>query len=142
MTHLEVLCDLTHQPLEGELPDQELCGFLVTTDLAKSNGTGTETMRFLDTAGCSSLAFRTLSASLQMWSKGIAQIHTGAVLRAALEASCLRGALPPVDLRAVCLVRAIAIRGYGRSGSAGEDGERRAGLTRVDGIAVCEQEYL
>ena len=23
------------------------------------------------------------------------------------EASCLRGALPPVDLRAVCLVRAI-----------------------------------
>ena len=32
----------------------------------------------------------------------------GALLRAALEASCLRGALPPVDLRAVCLVRAIA----------------------------------
>jgi hypothetical protein len=29
-------------------------------------------------------------------------------LRAALVASCLRGALPPVDLRAVCLVRAIA----------------------------------
>jgi hypothetical protein len=25
----------------------------------------------------------------------------------ALVASCLRGALPPVDLRAVCLVRAI-----------------------------------
>jgi hypothetical protein len=32
----------------------------------------------------------------------------GADLRAALVASCLRGALPPVDLRAVCLVRAIA----------------------------------
>ena len=28
-------------------------------------------------------------------------------MRAALVASCLRGALPPVDLRAVCLVRAI-----------------------------------
>ena len=28
--------------------------------------------------------------------------HTGADLRAALEASCLRGAFPPVDLRAVC----------------------------------------
>ena len=28
----------------------------------------------------------------------------GADLRAALVASCLRGALPPVDLRAVCLV--------------------------------------
>jgi hypothetical protein len=26
----------------------------------------------------------------------------------ALDASCLRGALPPVDLRAVCFVRAIA----------------------------------
>jgi len=31
----------------------------------------------------------------------------GALLRAALVANCLRGALPPVDLRAVCLVRAI-----------------------------------
>ena len=29
------------------------------------------------------------------------------LLQAALVASCLRGALPPVDLRAVCLVRAI-----------------------------------
>ncbi|KAK8448795.1 hypothetical protein SEVIR_7G103250v4 [Setaria viridis] len=37
----------------------------------------------------------------------------GADLRAALVASCLRGALPPVDLRAVCLVRAI---GAGRGG--------------------------
>ena len=34
-------------------------------------------------------------------------MRTAAVLRAALAASCLRGALPPVDLRAVCLVRAI-----------------------------------
>lgn len=31
----------------------------------------------------------------------------GALLRAAFVANCLRGALPPVDLRAVCLVRAI-----------------------------------
>lgn len=31
----------------------------------------------------------------------------GVALRAAFEATCLRGALPPVDLRAVCLVRAI-----------------------------------
>ena len=38
-------------------------------------------------------------------------MRTGAVLRAALEASCLRGALPPVDLRAVCLVRAMASGG-------------------------------
>ena len=33
----------------------------------------------------------------------------GADLRAALVASCLRGALPPVDLRAVCFVRAIVL---------------------------------
>ena len=36
----------------------------------------------------------------------------GADLRAALVASCLRGALPPVDLRAVCLVRAMAPAGW------------------------------
>ena len=31
----------------------------------------------------------------------------GADLRAAFVASCFLGAFPPVDLRAVCLVRAI-----------------------------------
>ena len=35
----------------------------------------------------------------------------GADFLAALDASCLRGALPPVDLRAVCLVRAIEFMG-------------------------------
>ncbi|XP_041330191.1 uncharacterized protein LOC121357181 [Pyrgilauda ruficollis] len=67
---LEVLRDLAHQALEGQLADQQLrgllrCGFL-TPPVA------------------------------------------GALLRAALVASCLRGALPPVDFRAVCFVRAIA----------------------------------
>merc|ERR1711930_39937 len=38
----------------------------------------------------------------------------GADLRAALVASCFLGALPPVDLRAVCLVRAMLL---GRSSS-------------------------
>jgi len=33
----------------------------------------------------------------------------GALLRAALVASCFRGALPPVDFRAVCFVRAISL---------------------------------
>jgi hypothetical protein len=33
----------------------------------------------------------------------------GADFRAALVASCFLGALPPVDLRAVCLVRAMSI---------------------------------
>jgi hypothetical protein len=34
----------------------------------------------------------------------------GADLRAALVASCFLGALPPVDLRAVCFVRAMAVQ--------------------------------
>jgi len=33
----------------------------------------------------------------------------GPDLRAALVASCFRGALPPVDLRAVCFVRAAIV---------------------------------
>ena len=33
----------------------------------------------------------------------------GADLRAAFVASCLRGAFPPVDLRAVCFVRAMSV---------------------------------
>jgi hypothetical protein len=33
----------------------------------------------------------------------------GADLRAALVASCLRGAFPPVDFLAVCLVRAMLL---------------------------------
>jgi len=39
--------------------------------------------------------------------KSCRDAYVGADFLAALEASCLRGALPPVDLRAVCLVRAI-----------------------------------
>jgi hypothetical protein len=44
----------------------------------------------------------------------------GAVFLAALVASCLRGALPPVDLRAVCFVQAMVMEGmlvYGMKGS-------------------------
>ena len=35
--------------------------------------------------------------------------EVGQARRAALVASCLRGALPPTDLRAVCFVRAIVV---------------------------------
>jgi hypothetical protein len=48
-TYLEILCNFTNKSLEGELADEELCWFLVPTDLTKSDGTGTETMRLLDT---------------------------------------------------------------------------------------------
>lgn len=48
---LEVLGDLTNQPLEGQLADEKLGGLLVATDFAKSHGTGTIPMRFLHTSG-------------------------------------------------------------------------------------------
>ena len=80
---LEVLCDFTDQALEGQLADKQLGALLVTTDLTKSDGAGPVAMRLLHSP------------------------VAGALLRAALVASCFLGALPPVDLRAVCLVRAM-----------------------------------
>ena len=55
MTHLEVLCDFTHQPLEGQLPDQQLGGLLVATDFTKGDRSWTETVGLLHTAGCGRL---------------------------------------------------------------------------------------
>ena len=48
-THLEVLSNFTDETLEGELPDEELSGLLVPSDFTKSDGSGTETVRLLDT---------------------------------------------------------------------------------------------
>ena len=92
---LEVLGDLADETLEGELADEKLGGLLVATDLTESDGSGLVAVRLLDWEG---------SARGQTRSEGG---HSpppvdGADLRAALEANCLRGALPPVDLRAVC----------------------------------------
>ena len=47
---LEILSDFPHKTLEGQLTDQQLSGFLVTTDLTKGDCTGPVTMRFLDSA--------------------------------------------------------------------------------------------
>ncbi|KAK4828948.1 LOW QUALITY PROTEIN: hypothetical protein QYF61_001569 [Mycteria americana] len=82
---LEVLRDLAHQPLEGQLADQQLRRLLVAPDLAQRHRAGPRCGFFTPPVA-------------------------GALLRAALVASCLRGAFPPVDLRAVCFVRAIAKR--------------------------------
>jgi histone H3 len=43
----------------------------------------------------------------------------GADFRAAFVASCLRGALPPVDFLAVCFVRAIEMTEFGEMGLRG-----------------------
>ena len=48
---LEVLGNFPDETLEGELADQELSRFLVTTDLTESDGTGAITMGLLDTSG-------------------------------------------------------------------------------------------
>lgn len=48
---LEILCDLTHETLEGQLADQELSTLLVTTDLTECYSSRPVTMGFLDTAG-------------------------------------------------------------------------------------------
>jgi hypothetical protein len=48
-TNLKVLRNFAHKTLEGELPDEELGRFLVTTNLAQCDRSGTETMRFLHT---------------------------------------------------------------------------------------------
>ena len=48
---LEILGDLTHKALEGELADQELGGLLVASDLTKSDGSGSVSVGLLDTSG-------------------------------------------------------------------------------------------
>ena len=84
---LEVLGDLANEALERKLADEQLRGLLVAADLAKGDSSWPVAWGFLTPP------------------------VAGADLRAALVASCLRGALPPVDLRAVCLVRAILFVG-------------------------------
>ena len=47
---LEVLSDLAHQPLEWKLPDEQLGGLLVATDLTQSNSARPVAVRLLDSA--------------------------------------------------------------------------------------------
>ena len=48
---LEVLSDFTDQSLEWQLSDEQFRGFLVSSDLTKSNGTRSVSVWFLDSAG-------------------------------------------------------------------------------------------
>lgn len=48
---LEILGNFTHQPLEGQLADQQLGGLLVPTDFSQGDCTGTVTMGLLDATG-------------------------------------------------------------------------------------------
>jgi len=71
---------------------------------------------------------------------------TGADLRAALEASCLRGALPPVDLRAVCYLVSITKNYQNRADSDPKDDtlvrairtiKNQSKTLRFDGESSC-----
>ena len=48
---LEVLSDFTNKALERELADEQFGRLLVTPNFTKSDGTGAEPMRLLDTSG-------------------------------------------------------------------------------------------
>jgi hypothetical protein len=48
---LEVLCNLAHQALEGQLADQQVGGLLVAADLAEGDGAGPVAVGLLDAAG-------------------------------------------------------------------------------------------
>ena len=67
---LEVLSDLTDQPLEGKLPDQKLGRLLVPSDFTKGDSSRAETMGLLDTTSgslgslASSLGSELLTGSL------------------------------------------------------------------------------
>jgi hypothetical protein len=51
---LEVLSNLTNKTLERQLADEKISGLLITTDLTKSYGSRTVTMRLLDSSSCGS----------------------------------------------------------------------------------------
>ena len=65
---LEVLRDFSHKTLEGQLADQQFGGFLITTDLTKSDCTRPVTMRFLDSTGGRRALTSCLSGKLFAWS--------------------------------------------------------------------------
>ena len=48
---LEVLGDLSHQTLEGQLADEELSGLLVSPDLTESHSSGPVSVGLLDSSG-------------------------------------------------------------------------------------------
>lgn len=104
--YLEVLGDLTHQTLERKLAEQQFCGLLVLSDFTQSNSSRSESNQ-------EELWIKKKVKSQSNTSRNLCGFLmpplVGADLRAAFVASCLRGAFPPVDFRAVCFVRAIVV---------------------------------
>ena len=65
---LKILSDFSHKTLEGQLADQQLGRFLVTTDLTKSDCTRPVTMRFLDSSSGRRALTSCLCGELFSWS--------------------------------------------------------------------------
>ena len=64
---LEVLGDLSHQALEGQLADEELSGFLVTPDLPEGNSSGPVSVGLLDATGGRGALAGSLRSELLPW---------------------------------------------------------------------------
>ena len=84
--------DFTNQTLEGEFADEKFGRLLVATNLTESDSTFRRVSKFYRTR----VEYNRVPG-LYRWGFLTPPVD-GADLRAALDASCLRGALPPVDL--------------------------------------------
>merc|ERR1719464_1459952 len=60
----EILSDFPHQTLEGELPDEQLGGLLVSSDLPESHSSGPVSVRLLHSSGGGSGLPRSLGGQL------------------------------------------------------------------------------
>jgi len=79
---LEVLSDLSHKPLEGELADEQLCRLLVPPDFTEGDSARSEPMRLLHTSSGGSRD--TLSGLLggELLARGLASRRlTGSLLK-------------------------------------------------------------
>ena len=118
-TDLEVLRNFTDETLEGQLANEQLGRLLVTTNFTKGDRSRTESVRLLDTTSrlkVSSQQRDLQSTNVTHVGSGLAGSGLGCKLfTRGLAWVSLRTAsstrrlvdLPPVVLRAVCLVRAI-----------------------------------
>ena len=105
-THLEVLSDLTNETLEGELPDEELSRLLVAPNFTESDSSGPEPVRLLNTTRrIRRRRLACLRLGCELFTRGLA-CGCCKIMR---KRENLEEHLPPVDLRAVCLVRAIVV---------------------------------
>lgn len=74
---LEVLGDFPDEPLEGELPDEELGTLLVTPDLSESDGSRPVPVRLLDSSGCRGALPRRLGSQLLPWRLSTGRLPSG-----------------------------------------------------------------